>query len=168
MAATKEFQGKLLISATDGKKLGEVKDVFLDKDATKILAVFLGKEGIINRRSLLIDIGKVQLFGVDAWLINGSDTVLGKDDVAGSADFLLASNVRGRVIQTEGGTRIGTVGDVIVDESLKIIGFALDKVAVEGPIAANKAVARAAISELGGEERPMITVLEQAESLKLA
>jgi len=167
MAATKEFQGKLLISATDGKKLGEVKDVYLDKDATNIIAVFLGKEGIINRRSLLIDIGKVQLFGVDAWLINGSDTVQNKEDVAGSADFLLASNVRGRGIQTEGGTKIGTVGDVLVSATLEVTGFALDKIAVEGPIAANKAVARAAITELGGEERPMIALLAQAESLSV-
>jgi sporulation protein YlmC with PRC-barrel domain len=167
MAATKEFQGKLLISATDGKKLGELKDLFLDKDATKISAVYLGKEGLINRRSLLIDIGKVQLFGLDAWLINGSDTVQNKEDVAGSAEYLLASNVRGRTIQTEGGTKIGTVGDVLVNAALQVTGFALDKIAVEGPIAENKAVARAAITELGGEERPMIAHLAQAESLKV-
>lgn len=167
MAATKEFQGKLLISATDGKKLGEVKDVYLDKDATKIRAVFLGKEGIINRRSLLIDIGNVQLFGIDAWLINGSETVLSKEDVSGSADFLLASNVRGRTIQTEGGTKIGSVGDVRVNAELQVTGFTLDKIAVEGPIAANKVVAREAIYELGGEERPMIALLEKAESLKV-
>ncbi len=167
MAATKEFQGKLLISATDGKKLGEVKDVYLDKAATKVIAIYLGKEGIINRRSLLLDIGKVQLFGLDAWLINGSDTVQGKDDVAGSADYLLADDVRGREIQTDGGTKIATVGDVLVDGSLKVLGFALSKVQAEGPLSESKAIARDAIFELGGAERPMITVLEQAESLKV-
>ena len=70
MAAVKEYQGKLLISATDGKNLGEVKDVYLDKAATKIIAAYLGKEGIINRRSLVIDISKIQLFGIDAWLVD--------------------------------------------------------------------------------------------------
>jgi sporulation protein YlmC with PRC-barrel domain len=30
MQKTKEFQGKLLVSLTDGKNLGEVKDVYLD------------------------------------------------------------------------------------------------------------------------------------------
>ena len=164
MAATKEFQGKLLISVTDGKHLGEVKDVYLDKAATKIVAVYLGKEGIINRRARLLDIGKVQLFGVDAWLINGSDGVQNKDD---STDYLLADELRGREIQTDGGTKIGTVGDIIVDSGLKVLGFALGKIAVEGPLAERKAVARDAIFELGGGERPMITVLEQAEKLPI-
>lgn len=167
MTATKEFQGKLLIGVTDGKKLGEVKDVYLDNAATKVIAAYLGKEGIINRRSLLLDISKVQLFGIDTWLINGSDTVQDKAEVTGSADFLLADDVRGREIQTDGGTKIGTVSDVIIDSSLKVIGFALGKVAVEGPIAARRAIARAAISELGGAERPMIAVLTQAESLNV-
>lgn len=167
MTATKEFQGKILIGATDGKKLGEVKDVYLDQAVTKVIAAYLGKEGIINRRSLLLDIGKVQLFGIDAWLINGSDTVQDKAEVAGSAAYLLADDVRGREIQTDGGTKIGTVGDVIVDSSLNVVGFALSKIAVEGPIAERRAIARATISELGGAERPMITVLEQAESLNI-
>lgn len=167
MAAVKTYQGKLLISATDGKKLGEVKDVYLDKAATKLIAAYLGKEGIINRRSLLIDIGKIQLFGLDAWLVNGSDTVQAKDEVAGSADYLLADELRGRVIQTDGGTKIGTVGDVLVNDKLEVVGFALDRIYVTGPLAASKTIARAAISELGGAERPMITVMEQAESLKV-
>jgi uncharacterized protein YrrD len=167
MTATKEFQGKLLIGVTDGKKLGEVKDVYLDNTATKVIAAYLGKEGIINRRSLLLDINKVQLFGIDAWLIHGSDTVQDKAEVTDSADYLLADEMRGREIQTDGGTKIGTIGDVLVDSNLKIIGFALSKIAVEGPIAVRRAIARAAITELGGAERPMIAVLTQAESLNV-
>lgn len=167
MTATKEFQGKLLISATDGKKLGEVKDVYLDSTATKIVAVYLGKEGIINRRALLLDINKVQLFGVDAWLINGSDTVQNKGDVEGSAAFLLADDLRGRDIQTDGGTKIGTVGDVLVDSSLKVLGFVLSKISVEGPIAERRAIARAAILDLGNSDSPMLAVLEKAESLNV-
>lgn len=168
MAAIKDFQGKLLISATDGKKLGEIKDVYLDQTVSHVVALYLGKEGLLNRRTLVIGIGKIQLRGIDAWLVNGSDTVQNKEDIADSAEFIRADELRGRVIQTEGGTRIGTVGDVCVDETLKVSGFALDKIAVEGPIAANKAIARAAINDLGNAERPLIAVLEQAEKLKLS
>lgn len=167
MPATKEFQGKLLISSTDGKKLGEVKDVYLDKAVSKVMAAYLGKEGIFNRRALLIDRGKVQLFGVDAWLINGSDTVQSKDDVADSADFVLVDDLRGRLIQTDGGTKIGTVGDVLVDDNLQVLGFALDKIYVEGPISQSKTIARAAILDLGDAARPMITLMKQAESLQV-
>lgn len=164
MRKTKEFQGKLLISITDGKNLGEVKDIYLDKDCTEVVAVYLGKTGLISRKAQLIHIDQIRLFGVDAWLVNGSDKVTNKDEVAGADQFLLADDLRGRMIQTDGQTKIGTVGDFLVDEKLKVLGFALDKVHVEGPIANAKAIARAAVTSVGD---PLIAALEQAERLTI-
>ena len=167
MAVTKDFKGKLLISNTDGKNLGEIKDVFLSRDATQVVAAYLGKIGILNRKAQLIDWKKVALFGVDAWLIAGSDTVKNQDDFDGGEEFINADDLRGREIQTDGGTKIATVGDVIIDTAGKVIGFALDKVYAAGPLANSKQIARAAIFDLGNDDKPMITVLEQAETLKL-
>ena len=39
MAATKDYADKLLVSLTDGKKLGEVKDIYCDSEITKLVAV---------------------------------------------------------------------------------------------------------------------------------
>lgn len=167
MAATKDFKGRLLISNTDGKNLGEIKDVFLSRDATQIVAAFLGKTGILNRKAQLIDWKKVVLFGEDAWLIAGSDTVRNQDDFDGGEEFINAGDLRGREIQTDGGSKIATVSDVIVDTTGKVLGFALDKVYAEGPLSNSKQIARAAIFDLGNDDKPMITVLEQAETLKL-
>jgi sporulation protein YlmC with PRC-barrel domain len=110
MALIKDFHDKLLISVTDGKKLGEVKDVYLDPDVTRIVAVYLGKSGIINRKTLMIELPRVQLLGIDAWFISGSDTVIARDEVDGADAYVLAGDLRGREIQTEGGTKIGSVG----------------------------------------------------------
>ena len=167
MAATKDFKGKLLISNTDGENLGEIKDVFLSRDATQIVAVFLGKTGILNRKAQLIDWKKVALFGTDAWLIAGSDTVKNQDEFDGGEEFINAYDLRGREIQTDGGSKIATVGDVIVDSAGKVVGFTLDKVYAEGPLSHSQQIARAAIFNLGDKSQPMITVLEQAETLKL-
>ena len=167
MAVTKDFRGKLLISNTDGKNLGEVKDVFLSRDATQAVAVYLGKTGILNRKAQLIDWKKVALFGLDAWLIAGSDTVRAQDDFEGGEELILGDDLRGRQIQTDGGTKIATVSDIILDSGGKVMGFALDKVFAEGPLANSQQIARAAIFDLGNSDRPMITILEQAESLKL-
>jgi uncharacterized protein YrrD len=164
MQKTKEFQGKLLISVTDGKNLGEIKDVYLDKDANEVIAVYLGKTGIISRKTHLIHIDQIRLFGVDAWLVNGSDKVMTKDEVEGSDQFILAEDLRGRSIQTDGKTKLGTVGDIVVDSRMNVLGFAFEKIHVEGPLSEQKAVARAAITKLGD---PMIAVLEQAERLKV-
>ena len=168
MAATKDYNEKLLISLTDGKKLGEVKDIYCDADVTKVVAAFLGKTGIINRKALLVDLSHVKLFGVDAWLTDGSDVVQHPDDVSGADKYVLGDGLRGREIQTDGGTKIGTVGDILVDANNNVVGFALGKIQVQGPIAEAKAIARAAVSNLGSNDSPMIVVLEQAETLKIS
>jgi hypothetical protein len=48
MITSKELSNKPIISITDGKKLGEVKDLYLDQDMRQVAAIFLGKEGLIN------------------------------------------------------------------------------------------------------------------------
>ncbi len=167
MQKTKEFQGKLLISVTDGKNLGEIKDVYLDKDLKEVIAVYLGKTGVISRKKYLIHIDQIRLFGVDAWLVNGSDKVATIDEVEGSKDFILAEDLRGREIKTDGKTKIGTVGDIVVDSNLNVLGFAFDKVHVKGPLAETRAIAREAITSLGKRNGSMIATLGQAERLKI-
>lgn len=167
MVKTKEFQGKLLISLSDGKNLGEVKDVYLDQDATKVVAAFLGKSGIINRKSLTVEISHIKLFGVDAWLVDASDIVIAKDDVSGAETYLLGDSLRGREIQTDGGTKIGTIGDILVDDKCNVLGFSFDKLNVEGPLSESRMIARVAITNLGSNSAPMIAALDQAEKMKI-
>ncbi|MFN0122838.1 MAG: PRC-barrel domain-containing protein [Blastocatellia bacterium] len=167
MAATREFEDRLLISVTDGKKLGELKDVYFDSEVRRMTAVFLGKTGLINRKALLIELSHIALFGIDAWLTDGSDIVSARDEVKGAESYLLGESLRGREIQTDGGTKIGVIGDIIVDESHKVLGFALSKVHAQGPLSEARAIAREAITSLGDDNTPMRTVLEQAEKLKL-
>ncbi len=167
MAATKEYADKLLVSLTDGKKLGEVKDIYCNSDVTKVVAAHLGKSGIINRKSLLVDLAHVKLFGIDVWLMDGSEIVIATDDVPGADKYVLGDALRGREIQTDGGTKIGSVGDILIDAQNNVIGFSLSKVQVQGPIAEAKAIARAAVTNFGSDGSPMIAVLEQAETLKV-
>jgi sporulation protein YlmC with PRC-barrel domain len=167
MIQAKDHQNKPIISITDGRKLGEVKDLYLDKDASKMAAVHLGKEGILRRKTLALARASVQVYGIDAWLISGSDKVVDLEDLPQSEAFLLASEFRGREIITEGGTRLGSVEDVILDEEARVQGFSLAKVFVEGPLAERKAIARAAITDLGGKDHPMTTILARAEEAEL-
>lgn len=167
MPATKEYTDKILISVTDGKNLGEVKDVFCNADATKVVAAFTGKSGLINRKSLLVEFLHVKLFGVDAWLLDGSDVIKNTGDIEGADAFIRADDLRGREIQTDGGTKIGTIGDILTDANHNVLGFSLNKINVQGPIAENKTIARAAFKSLGDSDNPMIVVLEQAETLSV-
>ena len=167
MPTAKENQNKLLISISDGRKLGEVKDLYLDDDIKEVSAIYLGKEGLIHRKSLAIDEDHIQLYGVDVLLVSSSDVVSDPKYIPESDSFVLASDFWGREVQTEGGTKIGTVEDIILDKDARILGFELGKVFVQGPIAERKAIARKAISDMGSKDSPMIAVFKQAEALEV-
>lgn len=159
-----EHQNKLLISMTNGQKLGEVRDLYLDRDLTQVMAVQSGSEGFLGRQALAIRRSAIHVMGVDAWLVAGEDIVARIEAVADSAYFVTASSLRGREILTEGKTKIGTVSDVVLDAEGRVLGFALGRVYIQGPLAERKAIARSAITDVGSKDTPMLTVLEQAEA----
>jgi len=167
MITSKEHSNKPLISITDGKKLGEIRDLYLDQDMRQVAAVFLGKEGLINRKTLVVARSAVQVYGMDVWLVSGSDTIVRPDDIAESGTFTLVGELRGREIQTEGGTKIGVIEHVILDHEARVLGFGLGKVYSQGPLAERKAIARESIINLGSTKEPMTINLAQAESIAI-
>jgi sporulation protein YlmC with PRC-barrel domain len=164
MPPSKEQHGKPLISLTNGKKLGEVRDLFLDANLTRVEAVFVGKEGLLSRKTLVVERARVQVTGIDAWLVTGPDVVVELSRLAGSELLVPVGSLRGREIQTDGGTRVATVDDVILDNQMDVIGFTLGRLFVQGPLAERKSIARAAITRLGSKETPMLTTLARAET----
>jgi uncharacterized protein YrrD len=167
MITAKEQSNKPLISITDGKKLGEIKGLYLDGDMRQVAGVFLGTEGLIKRKTLALARSSVLVYGVDVWLVSGSDQVVALDAIPDSATFTLVSDLKGREIQTEGGTKLAIVEDVLFDSEARVLGFALGKVYSEGPLAEKKAIVREAVIDLGGKDKPMTVILSQAESLTL-
>jgi sporulation protein YlmC with PRC-barrel domain len=165
MKTSKELSNKPIISITDGTRLGEIKDLYLDKDMRQVAAVFLGKEGLINQKARMITRSDVQVYGVDVWLVSGPDKVMKQDDIPGSAAFTPVGELRGREIQTEGGTKLGVVDDVLLDDEARVVGFALGKVYVQGPLAERKTIAREAVTDLGSKKEPMTILLAEAESM---
>jgi sporulation protein YlmC with PRC-barrel domain len=167
MITSREHSNKPIISITDGKNLGEIKDLYLDQDMRQVAAVFLGREGLINRKTLMLPRSAVQVYGIDVWLAAGSDTVIGPEGIPESGTFTLIGDLRGREIQTEGGTKIAVIDHVILDNEARVLGFGLGKVYSQGPLAERKMLAREAITDLGDSKKPMTINLAQAESLTL-
>ncbi len=167
MMTSKDHSNKPLISITDGKKLGEIKGLFVDSEMRQVTAVFLGKEGIINRKVLAIPRSAIQVYGIDVWLVSGSDKVMTLDNLPDAESFTLVSELRGREVQTEGGTKLGTIEDVVLDGEMRLLGFTLGRVYAQGPLAERKAIVRDAIVELGSKEKPMTAILGQAESMTI-
>jgi hypothetical protein len=106
----------------------------------------------------------VQIYGIDVLLVSGSDTVSGPEAIPESDTFTLVGDLRGRELQTEGGTKVGVIDHVILDHESRVLGFGLGKVYAQGPLAERKMIARDAILNVGNMQEPMTINLAQAES----
>jgi uncharacterized protein YrrD len=163
MPALKQILNKPLISLNDGKKIGEIKDLYFDETLEKIAAVYLGAEGLINKKHFALDRAHVTVMGVDAWLVTSSELAVPAEMLPEADRLILYSVVRGREISTEGGTKIGAVDDVLIDDDGDVVGFTLTKLVVQGPLAERKTIARSVISTIGGTTSAMTTDLGKAE-----
>jgi sporulation protein YlmC with PRC-barrel domain len=168
MTTGKDLQHTALISMTNGKIIGQIKDLYLDPDLNQVVAVFLGKEGVLRRHAHAIGREAIQVYGEDVWLVAGPDSVVNRKALPDSVHFVLLSELRGREVQTEGGTTIGTVEDVILDAQANITGFALGKVRMKGPLSERKTIARAAVTGMGGKGVPMTALMDRAEGMVVA
>lgn len=167
MPTVKEHLKKPVISTLGGKKLGKIKDLYLDPKITRVTAVYLGRSGVIRRKKLMIERSKVQTCGLDAWLVGRADVVAWPEQIVGSQNFVPAKELHGRQILSEGGTEIATVDDIILDGDCNVKGFTLSKISASGPLSQRKAIALGAITSLGSKERAMTTTLSLAESMDI-
>lgn len=167
MLTGKQIEGKPLISLTDGKKVGEVKDLYLDETLEQIAGVFVGSEGFLNPKEFAVDRASIQLIGIDAWLVQDAHVVHPPNEILNSARFVELHSLRGREIMSEGGTPIGSVDDVLIDPTGKVLGFVLGKIQVKGTLAERKTIARSAISTIGGKQSAMTANVAQAEATEI-
>lgn len=163
MRIGKDLIDKPIYSMADGKHLGDVKDLYLDPSLDGIMGIFLGKESLFSRKERLIKRETVHVFGLDAILVKNANVVLDSSQYAPVAGWLRREDLQNRDVDTPGGTKVGKIGDVIVDENARIIGFSLSRVMVEGPIAENRTVARAAMIDAGNEDGVMTIDIRRAE-----
>lgn len=168
MRLGKDLIGKPIYSMTDGRLLGSVKDVYVDKDLEMLTGVYVGSEGLIKRKSLLIVRRNITVFGIDAILAKSSDVVTDDEKAEEAEHWLRREELQKREIDTPGGTKVGTVGDILLDGEARITGFSLGKVYVEGPVAGSRRIMKAAIVDTGRDDGTMTVDLSKAEQSETA
>mgnify|MGYP001029468416 CR=1 FL=1 len=162
MRLGKDLIGKQIITISDGRHVGKVKDIYLDRNLYWMTGIHLGREGFIRRKDNLIPRDSVVVFGIDAILIKDAAAVTDSNETDIS-DWIRLNEVDGREVDTPGGTKLANVGDVILDTEGKIIGFSLAKVTVDGPIAENRSIGRDVVIDNGNEDGVMTIDLVKAE-----
>lgn len=163
MRTGKEFIGKPIYSLTEGRLLGTVKDVYLDLELSILNGIYLGSEGLINRRVKAIERKNISVFGLDAVLVTESDVLTDNNKTPEIEVWLRREDVQGRGIETPGGTKVGTIGDLLFDEEARVIGFSLARVFVEGPVAEKRVILKEAVLNPGGKDGVVTVDLARAE-----
>jgi uncharacterized protein YrrD len=165
----KDIIGNPIITVSDGRSIGTVKDIYLTPDCQAIAGIYLGTEGIFSRESFLIKSADVVTFGEDAVLVKHADIIYEEADMPESDEaWLRRDDLHGRPVDTPGGTKVGKVGDVLLDNHGKVHGFSLRSVYVTGPIAEKNAVALHTVQDIGSEDGAMTIDIKQAEKQELS
>lgn len=89
------------------------------------------------------------------------------EEIPESISFIPVTDVRGREVQTEGGTKLCVIEDIILDNDAHVLGFMLGRVFSEDPLTEHKTVSRDAFLTLGNKEAPITVDLAQTESLTI-
>jgi uncharacterized protein YrrD len=168
MRLGKDLTDKPIYSVSEGRYLGRVKDFFMDSELQKITALHLGSEGIFTRKSLLILREQVTLLGQDVILTVDSEAVLDEKLVPDLNAWLRRDTLVNRQVDTTGGTKVGAVGDVLMDDEGIVVGFKLARVNVEGPIARKQAIAREVVTDTGGLDGAITIDMAKAEQHELS
>jgi uncharacterized protein YrrD len=163
MRLGKELIGKPIYSMTDGRQLGNVKDIYLDLEISQLNGIFLGHEGLFNRKARVIARENIAVFGHDAVLVTDSDVETDSNDTPEVELWMRRENFQGRGIETPGGTKVGTVGDILFNEKAKVVGFSLARVFVTGPVADKRVVMKDAVADAGGKEGIVTVDLAKVE-----
>jgi len=164
MRLGKDFINKPIYSIDEGKLLGKVQDIYLDTSFEVILGLYLGSQGLVRRKAELIRAGDVVVFGADAILVRDGSVITDDGALPAAKNWLRREKLAGREADTPGGTRLGMIGDIIVDPTGRITGFALSKAYVEGPLAEKRVISRSVILDTGQEDGRMTVDLAKLEA----
>ena len=168
MRLSKDLLNKAIVTIDNGSIVGYVKDIYLTSSLDAMAGIHLKKEGLFRRRSLLIPADSVVVFGIDVVLINSAAAVTNDKELKTAADWVLLNKLQGREVDTPGGTRVGTVGDVVLDEQGSVTAYALSRVLVEGPIAESRVIDRHAVIDPGNADGIMTINIGRAEHSEVA
>ena len=164
MRLGKDLINKPIYTLDEGRLLGKVQDLYLDDSLEVVLGIFLGSQGLVRRRSQLIRSGDVTVYGADAILVRNAGVVTDDSELTAAKEWLRRDKLAGRDVDTPGGTRLGQLGDVVVDATGRITGFAMWKVFVEGPLAEKRVVDRSAVLDVGQVDGRMTVDLSRLET----
>lgn len=121
-----EFKGQAAVALDNGKKVGTIEDFYFEPQTSAIYALQI-KTGLFGHRALPLT--HIKAFGVDAITFD-SEQNLTKEEKGSHLETLpLASALNQYRVLSEGGTVVGTIGNILLEvidpSQLRLAGFEL-------------------------------------------
>ena len=148
--ASKMLIGNPVIGIKSGKMLTKIADIRVDPSSLKVTAAVTSKGTLPKREVELIPADQVQVWGTDAVLVKELDVIVKEEELGEHDDWLsVTDDVQGYEVVSEDGTRIGTLGDLVLNHQGEIMGYEMAEVAAEGRIAVSDWIDVKATRSLG-------------------
>lgn len=122
MRKTNELFGKVIVAQASGERLATVRDVILDRDGRKVVALLIDSGGWFSRAKVVL--WKEVISAGDVIIVHGSDSITAVEQNSELTDLLHHTpRMTGTTLITEGGQQIGTVGDLFINERGEVVGY---------------------------------------------
>lgn len=163
MQSGQDVIGKTVVSLDSGKIIGSVKDLYFDAPLNTLVALYLGREGLLQRATKVVRFSEIAVLGDDVILVHSSESVQDKNTFEDAGDWVSRSELHGRKITTSGGTPIGRIDDITLGDNGMVLDFTLIWTQVGGPIGDSLLITRRAVLDAGHELDVMTVDLTTAE-----
>ena len=148
--ASKALIGNPVIGIQSGEMIAKVADIYLDPSTRKMAAVITAKGTLLKREAEAIPAEQAEVWGKDAILVRGLDVIVKEEELGDHDDWLsVTDDVQGYEVVSEDGTRIGTLGDLVLNHQGEIMGYQMAEVAAEGRVAVSDWIDVKATRSLG-------------------
>jgi len=121
-----ELKGIAIVTIDSGKKVGTLEDFYFEPQSNSVRALYV-KTGAFSHRALMAS--SVNAIGTDAITFGDESLLIGEKDNAQLATLPLGRTLLTYKVLSEGGTVVGTVGNIVFDVSvptnLRVTAFEL-------------------------------------------
>lgn len=115
-----------VITRDDGRRVGQVEDLVIDRNGTKILGIVIDEKGVFSSARVVAWAGIV-MPGLDVVIIDSEKSVVKASEIPEIAEVLERDYVlRGSRLETTGGKELGVIENVYFDPATGAVeGFEL-------------------------------------------
>ncbi|MEJ7654211.1 MAG: PRC-barrel domain-containing protein [Chloroflexia bacterium] len=120
----KELTGLPVMTFAEGEQIGKVKDILFDPEQNRVVALLVDEGGWFSSAKV-VPWQNVKTVGVDSVIVPDKSAVVKVDDDPYIKRIMENDNIlAGTKVMTEDGRDLGTIGDMLMDDSTgEVVGY---------------------------------------------